>query len=110
MVVKKPFPDAVAVTRLIVLADHRPALVNRAQHGVPVQGCAPAVVQTRHDPATPPVPFRQFVRNVIVTHQHHLQAAAACLAGGARYDGTITRIDGIIFCIHCATFSHLIKP
>ena len=97
---QQPLPNTIAIPHLIVTANHRPSLVYRAQHGVPVQSCAPAVVKTRHDPSAPPVLFRQFGRNVVVAHQHHLQPAAAGFARAARDGRAIARIVGMVFCWH----------
>src|SRR5574340_434922 len=108
--VQESLLDTVAVSHLIVTADHRPAAVNRAPQRVPVQRRAPAVVETRHDPSSPPVLLRQFWRNVVVTHQHHLQPAAASFTRGARYDRAVARIVGIIFWIHRLILTHLTKP
>lgn len=110
MGVWQSLPNTIAVPHLIVTANHRPSLVYRAQHGVPVQGCAPAIVETRHDPSIPLVLFRQFGRNVVVTHQHHLQPAAAGFARAARDDRAIARFCCVVFCIHPLIFPNLTQP
>lgn len=84
--VQNPLLEAVVVACLIFAADHRPDGVDRAQHGFPVEGCAPAVLKARHDPPAPLVLFGQFGRDVVVPHQHHFQPAAAGTAGAARND------------------------
>jgi len=95
--------DTVAVARLIFPAYQRPALVDPAQHGASVQRRAPAVIETRHDPAAPAVLLRQFGRNVIAAHQHHLQPATAGFTGGA---GDGRGLVHVVFRVHASVFSH----
>jgi hypothetical protein len=91
----QPLFQTVTVARLVVATDRGSAFVYRAQHGVAVQGYAPAIIETRHHPATPAILLRQFNRDVVLTHQHHFQPAAASLARGAR-DG----VANFVWCIH----------
>ena len=80
------FRDAITPANLKVATHGRPVFVYSAQHGLPVQGGAPAVVPTRHDPPSPPVDFGQIGWNIILPEDHHLKPAAVGLAQGAGYD------------------------
>jgi len=73
---------------------------------VPVQGRAPAIGEAGHDPSAPAILFGQFRRNVVVSHQHHFQPAAAGPARAARNDGASARSARIVFCFHLLTLSH----
>ena len=77
--------DAFASTHWKVATNSWPALVDPAEHGVPVQGDAPSV-NTRHDPPAPVIDFGHLDRDVVLSHEHHLEPATTRSTGGACYD------------------------
>ena len=90
----RPLRQAIALPHRKLAADEGAPLVDAAEHGGPVQGGAPAVVAAGHDPAAPGVLLSKNLGHVVVAHQHHLQPAAAGLAGGTGDGGGFDIVHG----------------
>lgn len=72
-----PLGNTLVTAHLKFTTHPGPLVVNRTQHGVSVQGCAPAIIEPRHAMSAPLVYLNKSIGHASVGNQDNFQTATA---------------------------------
>lgn len=101
--------QAVFAAQFELAANQGALVIDAAQHGVPVECCAPAIIQASHGTAAPLVGVDIDRRHAGVGDQQYFKAATTSLASAAGHSGFWHRgkgnFHGLYVVADCAGFA-----